>query len=74
MDGIVPDWRFLVGDIEILKRCDAIVMIPGWRKSEGARKEFDIAVDAFFPFWTKKVFLWEEQQEALKVEGGFTNG
>ena len=34
---------YLDGDIEILKRCDVIVMIPGWEKSQGAKDELEKA-------------------------------
>ena len=36
---------WLVGDLEILKRCDAIFMLEGWKDSEGARAELQLAVD-----------------------------
>lgn len=39
MDGICPDEQFLEGDIEILKKCDAILMIDGFEKSSGAINE-----------------------------------
>jgi len=35
-DGIVPDDIFLQCGLEILKRCDLIVMLPEWENSEGA--------------------------------------
>jgi len=34
---------YLRGDLEILSRCDAILMIPGWEESEGARAELEFA-------------------------------
>lgn len=37
------DQIFLDGDIEILRRCDAIYMLKGWEKSEGAIKEYKYA-------------------------------
>ncbi len=43
MDGIDTDDMFLNGDKEILSRCDVIVMIPGWKKSEGAKEELRVA-------------------------------
>ncbi len=42
-DGIAPDKSFLNGDLEILKRCDAIVMIKNWAKSSGAVAELKLA-------------------------------
>ena len=28
--------QFLAGDVEILRRCDAIIMLPEWEQSKGA--------------------------------------
>ena len=30
---------FLAGDFEIIERCNAVIMIPGWQNSNGACKE-----------------------------------
>lgn len=43
--GCLPDDTWLMGDLEILKRCDAIFMLPGWENSEGARVEHTVAHD-----------------------------
>jgi len=42
-DGVVPDVTFLLGDIEILSRCDAIYLLKGFDKSVGARREYAVA-------------------------------
>lgn len=39
LDGIACDSVWLEGDLEILSRCDVVVMLPGWEESEGAKKE-----------------------------------
>lgn len=44
LDGVCNDDVWLKGDIEIMKRCDVIVMVPGWAKSTGATDEYNIAV------------------------------
>jgi hypothetical protein len=43
--GGCEDSVWLEGDLEILKRCDAIYMLNGWQKSIGATKEHDLAYD-----------------------------
>lgn len=43
LDGSCDDGIWLAGDIEILSRCDVIIMMPNWPDSEGARKEHDFA-------------------------------
>ena len=35
---------FLKIDMEILSRCDCIVMLPNWRESAGARQELNFAM------------------------------
>lgn len=47
-DGACPDSVWLEGDIEILKRCDVIVMMAGYFHSSGAIKELEIATDLGF--------------------------
>ena len=39
------DEKFIEGDLEILSRCDAIYMLEGWRESEGAMMEYNLAVE-----------------------------
>lgn len=43
MDGEDTDGVFLTGDLEILRRCDAIYMLDNWKQSEGARGEYKLA-------------------------------
>jgi hypothetical protein len=43
LDDIVKREVFLDGDLEILKRCDAIYMLSNWQESEGAKKEYALA-------------------------------
>lgn len=38
-DGEFPDSVFLEGDLAIVAKCDAVIMMPGWKSSEGATKE-----------------------------------
>ena len=39
MDGVCSPERFLEGTMEMMRRCDAVLMMPGWEHSEGARAE-----------------------------------
>jgi hypothetical protein len=34
---------WLEGDFEMIRRCDAIVLIPGWEKSTGSVEEYKLA-------------------------------
>lgn len=42
-DGAAPDDVFLQGDLELLRRCDAVVCTVDWVLSTGARVEVDEA-------------------------------
>lgn len=39
MEGVASDDVFLAGTLELMRRCDAVVLVPNWRDSEGARAE-----------------------------------
>ena len=41
--GAAPDNMWLIGDLELLRRCDAVYMIPGWSYSVGACGEYEEA-------------------------------
>jgi len=47
--GAADDAVWLDGDLEILRRCDAVLMTPDWDKSRGARAEHDEAVKCHVP-------------------------
>lgn len=44
MDGDVPIEAIPDGDYEMVRRCDAVVMLPGWQTSVGATQERLIAI------------------------------
>lgn len=41
--GALPDAVWLDGDLEILRRCDAVVLVEGWESSEGTKREIEEA-------------------------------
>jgi hypothetical protein len=41
--GAVPDHVWLDGDLEIIRRCDALLLVEGWENSVGARGEVEMA-------------------------------
>lgn len=43
--GLMPDEVWLEGDLEMLRRCDGIMMLPGWPGSAGASKERSFAMN-----------------------------
>lgn len=48
--GLCDDSVWLEGDLEFLKRCDAIYMLNTWRNSEGAKIEHQKAIE-----WGKQI-------------------
>lgn len=42
-DGAADDSVWLEGDLELLRRCDAMILTPDWRRSTGATKEKEFA-------------------------------
>ena len=43
--GALPDAFFLEGTLELLRRCDAMFLIPGWEQSAGTRGEVALALE-----------------------------
>jgi len=41
--GECPDEIYLKGTLEMLSRCDAILMLKGWEKSSGSIQELELA-------------------------------
>lgn len=41
--GAAPDEVWLAGDLELLGRCDAVLLTLDWQRSSGARAEVDYA-------------------------------
>lgn len=48
-DGIVPDQAFLDGALEMMRRCDRIVLAPNWQRSHGTREEIREALRLCLP-------------------------
>jgi hypothetical protein len=47
--GTASDETWLLGDLEILKRCDAVLLTPDWVASAGARAEYEFAKERGIP-------------------------
>lgn len=48
-DGAADDLLWLQGDIVMLSRCDAVIMTPDWRRSNGATAEYEYALHHGIP-------------------------
>ncbi|MGL4514789.1 MAG: DUF1937 family protein [Lacipirellulaceae bacterium] len=61
--GAAPDDLWLEGDLEMVRRCDAIVCVDGWERSIGAQGEVRLARSlGIAVFETIDDFLAEEQR------------
>lgn len=59
---VLPDDRWIQGDLEILRRCDAIRMVRGWTRSKGALKELALAEGLGLPvlYTHADMIAWSE--------------
>lgn len=57
--GVLPDGVWLAGDLEILRRCNAVLTVPGWEGSEGAQTEVQEARGLEIPVFHSLAILQE---------------
>ncbi len=57
----------LKGYIEILKRCDLVVLTSDWRRSEGAVKEVVVCIESSIPIY-KFNFDIDDVEEVITLE------
>lgn len=64
--GAADDSVWLDGDLELLRRCDAILMTPDWQRSTGAIAEHAFADSKQIPrFYTVEALkVWLESNES----------
>jgi hypothetical protein len=63
-DGAAPDEVWLKGDLELLRRCDAVALVPGWQASAGTRGEVAFAEELKLP-----VFQMGSAAQQLALQG-----
>ena len=54
---------FMQGCLDIISRCDALVMIPGWEESPGAQREYQYATSLGMP-----IYEWPQVPEPHPTE------
>jgi hypothetical protein len=50
--GLAADSIFIEGTLELLRRCDAVLLVEGWEKSSGTRGEIEEAERLGLPVFT----------------------
>ena len=63
MDGITTDENFLAGTLEMLRRCDAVLLVEGWQKSVGSRAEVSEAMRLGKPV----MYAWGDESVVADV-------
>ena len=62
MGGICDDKVFLAGAIDLMKRCDAVVLVSGCKKSKGTNTEVKIASALRIPVYSYDMFCLNERK------------
>lgn len=63
LDCRVNDETYIERDLDVLVRCDGIIMLPGWEESAGAETEHEEALRQEMPVW-----YWPEIPERHPTE------
>lgn len=67
--GAAADSGWMDGDLEMLRRCDAVFMVDGWQQSIGATTEYGIAQHMDMPVFTSLDDLrsWLKEEESPRA-------
>jgi hypothetical protein len=57
MSGAAPEEVFMNGGLEMLRRCDLIVLVDGWQASEGTAREIEVARSRGLPIFSDIEFV-----------------
>lgn len=71
MDMAIGPEEFVARDLELVRRCDAVLMLPSWQNSQGAKQELGMAT-----LCGKKVFYWDDLRalQLWLIEKGLSDG
>ena len=56
--GTLPETHWLAGYLELLARCDALLVLPGWEDSKGTMGEIELATELCMPTFYSQSALW----------------
>ena len=62
--GALPDQVWLDGDLELVNRCDAMLMVDNWKESQGAQLEHSYALKIKQPVFydLQELYGWLNRQ------------
>ncbi len=63
IDGAIDDPTIIAGDLEIISRCDGVVVCPGWQGSSGTLTEIQFCKEHEIP-----IFYWEAMLDKARLE------
>ncbi len=69
---LIPHEEYLKGDLEILIRCNVILMLENWENSKGARQEHDEAHAIGIPilYSVESLEAWYKEIEEQQFKNG----
>ena len=70
--GTAPDELWLEGDLEMLRRCDAVLCTEDWERSAGARGEIKLAREIAIPVFEAidELKSWLESATLVRTGSG----
>ena len=69
LGGAAPDQLWLEGDLELLRRCDAVICTADWNRSAGAINEVALAREIGIPVFETpdELRLWLDKQPTRRI-------
>lgn len=68
--GAADDSVWLKGDLELLRRCDAVILTEDWLESSGTIDEVIFAIEHSIPVFTffSNLIVWLEHEKVCEVQ------
>ena len=70
MSGVAPEETFLEGGLEMIRRCDMLVLVEGWQASEGTAREIEVAREHGIPVFSDIEFVPSANAQNAEIPVG----